>query len=423
MKKNRQVRFGILATVLGLLAMPAILPAYADAPVTNSAAPAEVLRPEIRTVLIAAKELYDAKKIPDAIAKIAEADSIANKTSYEIFAIEKTRGDYYFAAGDNAKAAKAFEAVVDANYLKQVDQLSMMEAIGQLYFQMSSYPLTITWMERYAKAGGTNPKAFDVLNKAHYLNKDYAQAYKGINNQVQTEIAAGHVPDEQNLKLLFSCMSVMKNNDGMLKALELLNSYYPSTQNWLYLVSQISTKPGFSDKLYLDIYRLKAELSLMKTAADYLDMSELATRAGLPAEAKKALDQGFAAGILGKGTDATKHENLLKAANKNAMEDLKLMQQDEANANKSKEGSALVNLGMAFATAGQFDKGASLIEQGISKGGVSRLEEAKLHLGLVYYWAGKKDAAIKQLSTVDGVDGTADLARYWIMQINRPVAK
>ena len=90
---------------------------------------------------------------------------------------------------------------------------------------------------------------------------------------------------------------------------------------------------------------------------------------------------------------------------------------------KSKDGTGLVNLGMAFATAGQFDKGASLIQQGITKGGMSRIEEAKLQLGVVYYWGGKKDQAIQQLKTVTGTDGTGELARFWLMQINHPLAE
>ena len=97
------------------------------------------------------------------------------------------------------------------------------------------------------------------------------------------------------------------------------------------------------------------------------------------------------------------------------------MPQGEAGAAKSKDGTGLVNLGMAYATSGQYDKGISLIEQGITKGGLARLEEAKLHLGLVYFWAGQKDQAIKQLQTVQGADGIGDLARYWVMEINHPL--
>jgi hypothetical protein len=299
----------------------------------------------------------------------------------------------------------------------------LFEALGQLYFQLSDYPSTIKWLERYVKEGGPDPKGHEVLNNAYYLNKNFAEAYNGVDSQVQADIAAGKVPAEQSFRILASCKSELKDDAGLLKSIELWNTYYPNAKNWLYLLGQVHFKPGFSDRMYLDIFRLKTDLSLMKTGAEYLDMADLAGRAALPAEAKKALDQGFAAGVLGKGADAKKHESLLAAANKHADEDLKSLDQGEVSANKSKDGNGLINLGMAFATAGQLDKGASLIEQGIAKGGLTKPEEAKLHLGVVYYWAGKKDAAIKQLQTVTGTDGTGDLARYWIMQINHPLAK
>ena len=381
----------------------------------------QTLNPEIAKALKAAQELAEAKNYPGALTKIAETDSIGNKTPYDIFAVERTRGDYYLASGDKEKAAKAFAAVVESKYLKVSDQLSLTQAISQIYFQLSNYPLTIQWMNRYLSEGGKDPRAKVLLNQAYYLNKDYPLAYKGISAEVQEDIAAGRVPSEQNLKLLFSCISQMNDKEGTLKSVEQLNSYYPNVKNWQYLLNQTQTKPGFSDRLYLDLYRLKQELGLLTVATEIVDMSETATRAGLPAEAKKALDQGFAAGVLGKGADAKKHTALLDAATRRAADDLKTMPQGEASAAKSKDGAGLVNLGMAYATSGQFDKGISLIEQGISKGGLSRLEEAKLHLGIVYYWSGKKDQALKQLDTVQGTDGVSELAHYWKMQINHPL--
>ncbi|TDK63594.1 tetratricopeptide repeat protein [Sapientia aquatica] len=379
------------------------------------------LNPEIAKAVKAAQDFAAAKDYPSALAKLAETDSIANKTPYEIFAVERTRGDYLLAKGDKDNAAKAFVAVVETKYLKLADQLNLMQIIGQLYFQSGNYPSSISWLTRYHTEGGTDSRSYPLLTQAYYLNKEYALAYKGISAQVQAEIAAGKVPSEQSLKLVYSCISQMNDKEGTLKAVEQLNSYYPTAKNWTYLINQTQTKPGFSDRLYLDLYRLKQELGLLTVAAEIVDMSETATRAGLPAEAKKALDQGFAAGILGKGADAKKHADLLAAATRRAADDLKTMPQGEAGAAKSKDGTGLVNLGMAYATSGQYDKGISLIEQGITKGGLARLEEAKLHLGLVYFWAGQKDQAIKQLQTVQGADGIGDLARYWVMEINHPL--
>jgi len=425
MTKFRQARLSFMVTVLGLSAISSLMPvvARADAPAADAKAPADVLRPEISKPLIAAKVLFDSNNIPDALAKISETDAVADKTSYEQFAVERTRGDYYLKAGDKIKAAQAFEKVVAANYLKHDDQLHIIQVVSQLYFQASNYPLTISWMERYFNDGGTEAKSRDMLNKAYYLNKDYAQAYKGLSTYVANELAAGHIPNEQYFQLILNSESILNDKEGLLKAVEQLNTYYPSSKNWNYLISQAHSKPGFSDKLFLDVFRLKQELGLLETAAEYIDMSELATRAGLPAEAKKALEQANTARLLSGGPDAKKNAALLDAATRRAADDLKTMQQGEASAAKSKDGSGLVNLGMAYATAGQFDKGASLIEQGISKGGIARIEEAKLHLALVYYWAGKKEDAIRQLKTVGGSDGTGDLARLWIMQISHPLGK
>jgi len=424
MKNFRHVRLSIISAVLGLSAISLVMPvaSYADTPSDTKAQP-DVLRSEISKPLIAAKALFEANKIPEALTKVAETDAVPNKTPYEIFAVERTRGDYYLKSGDKVNAAKSFEAVIATNYLRKAENLNLMLIIGQIYFQSSNYASTISWADRYTKEGGPDARAVDMLNKAYYLNGDYALAYKGFVTHVQNELAAGRIPEEQYFQLILNCASELKDKDVTLKAVVQLTSYYPSVKHWNYLVNQIHNKPGFNERLFLDIFRLKQELGLIQTGPDYIDMAELATRAGLPAEAKNALDQGFSAGLLDKGSDAKKNKALLDSANKRAADDLKTMQQGEAGAAKSKDGSALINLGLAYATAGQYDKGASLMEQGIAKGGVARLEEAKLHLGLVYYWAGKKEDAVKQLKTVESTDGTAELAQYWIMQINHPLAK
>jgi tetratricopeptide (TPR) repeat protein len=92
----------------------------------------------------------------------------------------------------------------------------------------------------------------------------------------------------------------------------------------------------------------------------------------------------------------------------------------EASARKSKNGTGLINLGYAYVTLGQYDKGITLIQEGIAKGGLQNTEDAKLRLGYSLALAGRKDEAIKTLQTVTGTDGRGDLARYWIMWINRP---
>jgi len=64
---------------------------------------------------------------------------------------------------------------------------------------------------------------------------------------------------------------------------------------------------------------------------------------------------------------------------------------------------------------GKADKGISLMEQGIKKGGLKRPDDAKLRLGEAQLYAGKKNAGVATLRDVKGTDGTGDMARLWIL--------
>ena len=109
-------------------------------------------------------------------------------------------------------------------------------------------------------------------------------------------------------------------------------------------------------------------------------------------------------------------------ADRQAADDMKNIGSGEASARKSKNGTGLINLGYAYVTLGQHDKGIALIQEGIAKGGLQNAEDAKLRLGYSYALAGKKEEAIKTLQSVQGADGRGDLARYWTIWVNRPAA-
>ena len=83
-------------------------------------------------------------------------------------------------------------------------------------------------------------------------------------------------------------------------------------------------------------------------------------------------------------------------------------------------GVALVNVGFAYVSGGQFDTGIPMMEQGIARGGIPRPEVAKLHLGIAYLSAGRKADAVRTFQSVGGTDGTAELARLWLIFAQRP---
>ena len=89
--------------------------------------------------------------------------------------------------------------------------------------------------------------------------------------------------------------------------------------------TRIQRKPGFANRLTLDVYRLMQATGNLKETSDLMEMAQLALQAGLPGEAKKVVDEGYAKGVLGTGADADRHKRLRDMANKQAAEDQKGM--------------------------------------------------------------------------------------------------
>jgi hypothetical protein len=157
----------------------------------------------------------------------------------------------------------------------------------------------------------------------------------------------------------------------------------------------------------------------MQTTSEYMEAAQLSLQAGYPADAKKFIDQGYAAGLLGTGAESDRHRRLKDMAAKNLAEDAKTLGQDDAQAAAAKDGTALLNAGFNYVLNGKSEKGLEMMEQGIRRGGLKYPDDARLHLGYAYHVAGHKQKAIQVFKTVQGGDGPASLARLWIIHLGR----
>ena len=93
--------------------------------------------------------------------------------------------------------------------------------------------------------------------------------------------------------------------------------------------------------------------------------------------------------------------------------------QAEKDAIADASGEALVKLGYSYVTEGAPQKGLAFMEQGIKKGGLKRPDDAKLLLGVAQVQSGSRARGVQTLQGVHGKDGTADLARLWILLAQR----
>jgi hypothetical protein len=255
--------------------------------------------------------------------------------------------------------------------------------------------------------------------QALYLGNDFARAASEMLADVQADEAAGRTPTEVQLQLLTDSCQKQRDQRCYANALEKLLAYYPKRDYWLNAVYGVAGRAGSSDRLALDLARLKLATGTMQTANEYMEAAQLSLQAGYPAEAKKFIDQGYAAGRLGTGPEAERHKRLRDLAAKSLAEDMKTLGQDDAQVAAAKDGAALLNSGFNYVLHGNSDKGFEMMEQGMRKGGLKHPDDARLHLGYAYQVAGQKQKAIQVLKTVQGGDGPASLARLWIIHLGR----
>jgi hypothetical protein len=347
------------------------------------------------------------------MAEIAKAEAVPNRTPYENQVIAQMKAAAASTSGDNDATIRSNEALLASGKVSGKEAAVLVQGIAVAYYNKKEYAEAAKWSQRYFKEGGTEPAMRTVLLQSYYLGNDCASVSKMLGGVEEKE--NGRKPSEEELQILANCYLKQKDTAGYVAAIEKLVVYYPKKDYWNDLLSRVQKKPGFSDRLALHVFRLRMETGNLTNTDDYLEMAQLALQAGLPAEAKSVVDKGYEKKALGVGPQAERHQRLRDLVEKSLAESAKNRAKDEQDAMASKEGNDLVKVGMNYVFEGKADKGINLVEQGIKKGGLKRPEDAKLSLGYAQVHAGQKARGAQTLKSVQGTDGTADIARLWAL--------
>lgn len=376
------------------------------------------MRPELAKPMQAAIDDLKAKKGKEALAHVREAEAIPGKSPYEAYMVDRVKGQAATLAGEPAVAAAAFEAALTSSAIPASDKAPLLAAAAGQYYTAKNYAKATDAAARYFKEGGTDPAMRTLQTQALYLSGDLAKAARELQAEVRAAEEAGKPPSEQHLQMLADISNRQKDTAGFISAMEKLVAHYPKKDYWLSLVYSVSTKPGLSSQLALDVFRLKFATGTMRTTEEYVEAAQLAIQSGFPAEARKFLDAGYDAHLMGAGADAERHKRLRDTAAKALAEDTRTLGQDDAKA-AAAGGDILLNTGLNYVLRGQPEKGLPQMEQALKKGGFKRPEDAKLHLGVAQLMAGHKARAVETLKGVKGTDGTAEIARLWVLLAQR----
>jgi tetratricopeptide (TPR) repeat protein len=364
------------------------------------------------------KEAHDdlnAKKFPEAIAKLKEADGTAGKTPYDQHLINDMLSFAYIRTNNYADAAKAMEAELDDGFTPANEQQQKIRALAALNYQLKNYDKAIEFGQRALKGGFGEEETKKIVGQAYYLKGAWKDTLKFEEGLVDASIKAGSNPNSESLQLVLSACVKLEDNACTTRALEKLVTYYPKPEYWSNLLFSLMKETASSDANTLQTFRLMSEVDVLKSGDDYIEMAQLAMDAGSPGEAQKALQRGFDKNVFADQRNKEKAQRLLDKAKQKAATDQTTLDKTAKLADSAPTGAQNAGMGLAYLGYGQYDKAVDEYSKAVTKGGLKNPPETQLMLGIADLKAGHKEDAVKAFKAVKGDPILERLANLWAL--------
>jgi tetratricopeptide (TPR) repeat protein len=360
-----------------------------------------------------AQEDIKAKKFPEAIAKLKDAENISGKTPYDQHVINDFLAFAYIKTSNYAEAAKTIEAELDDGFTPESDKPSKIKELTEINYQLKNYDKAIEFGNRAIKGGFADDQIRIIVGQSYYLKGDWKGTLKFEEGIADAQIKAGETPKKETLLIIYSSCQKMNDDACSTRAMEKLVAYYPQPDYWSQLLYSLRNQVSSNDADLLQTYRLMTEVDVLKTPGDYNEMAQLALEAGSPGEAEAVLQKGFDKNVFTDKLTSDRNKRLLENAKKAAASDQASLPKQEKEADTATTGSKNVGVGLAYLGYGQYDKAVDELSKGLTKGGVKDEAQARLLLGIAQLKAGHKDDAMKSFHAVKGDPSLERLANLW----------
>lgn len=364
--------------------------------------------------LKAAQDALQAKKFDEALAHVKEAQGAGEKSAYDNYVIDILLFQIYQQKQDMADAIPALQLAAQSQYATAEQQKVWLKNVALYYFQQKDYAKALDVADQAVKHGANDLETLELIAKAQYLSGKYKEAALTM----QEVVGKQDKPDEDSLKLLWQFDLKAEDSAGAAKTVEKLVTYYPKPEYWANALAPLVRMDIKDAHLQLNVYRLMADVGVLKLPSDYAEMAEIALDAGYPGETVSVLQAAFAKNVFTEQRDKDRYQHLLEGAKQRSANDQAQLATTEQAAAGAANGEALVQVGAAFISYGQYDKAVPAITKGIAKGGLKSPDEANLLLGIAELrlknGAAAQAAFDKVAASSNG--GYARLGRLWALR-------
>jgi tetratricopeptide (TPR) repeat protein len=399
----------VIAAALGS-GMVAVPPAMTREKAAAKPAPMKFSK-EITPILQAAQKLQQAGDDAGAVAKLAEAEAVQNKTVDDIYMVNALTLNSGITTKNNDIIAKALENMLATGKVSATDAPKFWQTIGSIALSKKDYTKATNAYQKLLEIEPSNPDTMIGLAEIFISQKLSNEAVQMLGRAVDAKAAAGGPVPESWLKRRLAVAYDAKLTASMLPSAVGLIKAYPTSVNWRDAIVIARDSYKLDDHTTLDFLRLQAATKSLAGERDFVEYADTALGRGFPGEAQLAVNAGVAAGML----DASKPlvKELKATADSKAKEDKAALPGLE----REIKGNARIALGTADAYYGYGDyaKAATLYRMAVGAANVDQAT-ANLRLGASLAMAGDKAGAAEAFKAVK--DGAREvLAALWMVHI------
>ena len=370
------------------------------------------IRPEVAKSLQAAQDALKAGQLDSALLLSQQTLAMPGITVLEKPLIQRTLAVAALQAKNFPLAISTLENLIQdmPDSTPAAQKRPLIESLLNASQQAQDFPKLVDWARIYLKLEGSNPSVRPVLIQTLSVLKRHDEVVQEMKEKMRLDEEAKVKTPESELRMLAVSQRQLKDDSGYNGTLKRLLQNYPSKAYWAEIIPRVARQANFNARFDLDLYRLLEQTGNMEDAYEYVDMANLALKAGLPAEASRVLEQAYATGRMGKGSDAVNHQKLRQQIQLRLNEDDKALPALEKSA---KDANALASLADVYAAKQKWDQSQALYNKALAMGGLRREAETRLHAGIALFKLGQKAEANTLWDSIQGDATAIELAQLW----------
>jgi tetratricopeptide (TPR) repeat protein len=344
------------------------------------------------------------------VLKDIEASKSAKYTSYERANLWNYYGWVYYSLEDFTSAIKYYNKVLKEEELSEALQLGTLYTLAQLMFVQENYREAVNKLEQWMKLQpivGADPYA--LLAQGYYQLNDYGNALKNINTAVEKFEKVGKVPKENWFAVQRAIYFEKEDYNKVIEILHKLVRHYPKATYWKQLSGMYGQIGNEKDQMHtLEVAYLMGALNKDR---ELLNLAYLYMGAEIPYKAAKVIDQGIKDKII---PETSKNLETLSTAWRMAQEVKKAIPELEKAAQKSDQGDLYARLAGTYLDSDQYKKALDAGDKANKRGGVKRLDQLQIVMGMSYANLGQYDKAIAEFKKAAKDKRSKKFAVNWI---------